>query len=681
MSRIHADIGDQVRAGQLLAEIDVSELLYRELQQAQAARAQAKANLELARVTAGRYAALIAEDAVSPQEADEKRGLHDARRADLEAVEANLRRLEQLKAYQRVVAPFAGTVTERNVDVGMLIQAGSASASGWLYKLSQTGTLRVHVNVPQNQLKMVQPGMSADLYIPGLSDQAFPAKVARVSGAFDNASRTMLVELHVFNPDGRILPGMYGQVRFRLVNPTPNLIIPVTALMVTGDGLRVATVDAQDAVHIATVEVGRDHGKQVEILKGLSDNQRVINNPRDTLTEGVKVRPVPQEEDSAKAASPGTALPSAAPQGLRHQPLPPGPRKPRRRAEPPMLASPPQGWLAVGVAAMAAGCAGHPGPPPGQDAKLPAAFVETGPWKQTPAPAAIARGDWWKVFGDPVLEALEDQATANSPRLRAAAARVEQARAVAGIVEAGRYPNVGVNVDAARYEASGNRPDQPEQSPGQRRLRQRTYSACPCMPPMRSTCGAASHARSRPPMHAQKPARLPIRLCCSRCTGKWRRPYFALRVTERELAIVEHNLELRERARQVVLARRREGLASELDVARIEADVANTQGRKGGGRSPSRRTWSYTLAVLVGTRCRKEFRINSKPDPIFPAPAIPVGLPSELLERRPDVAEAKQQLIARHAEVGRSASCVLPFDSPHGRDRIRERGLERPDQQ
>src|SRR5262245_5916262 len=226
VSRIHADIGDRVRAGQLLAEIDVPEL-DRELQQAQAARAQAKANLELARVTAGRYAALIGEEAVSPQEADEKRGIHDARRADLEAVEANLRRLEQLKAYQRVVAPFAGTVTERNVDIGMLIQAGSSSSSGWLYKLAQTTTLRVHVNVPQSQLKLVQAGMAADLFIPGLSDQPFQAKVARVSGAFDNASRTMLVELHVPNGDGRILPGMYGQVRFRLVNPTPNLIIPV----------------------------------------------------------------------------------------------------------------------------------------------------------------------------------------------------------------------------------------------------------------------------------------------------------------------------------------------------------------------------------------------------------------------------------------------------------------------
>ena len=308
VSRFHADIGDQVRAGQLLAEIDVPEL-ERELQQAQAARAQAKANLELARVTAGRYAALIGDEAVSPQEADEKRGLHEARRADLEAVEANLRRLEQLRAYQRVVAPFASTVTERNVDVGTLIQAGSTSASGWLYKVAQTATLRVHVNVPQSQLKLVQPGMAADLYIPGLSDQPFQAKVARVSGAFDNASRTMLVELHVPNGDGRILPGMYGQVRFRLVNPTPNLMIPVTALMVTGDGLRVATVDAQDTVHVAAVEVGRDHGKQVEILKGLSEDQRVINNPRDTLTDGVKVRPVPQEEEAPKPAPAATQKP------------------------------------------------------------------------------------------------------------------------------------------------------------------------------------------------------------------------------------------------------------------------------------------------------------------------------------------------------------------------------------
>jgi RND family efflux transporter MFP subunit len=304
VSRIHADIGDHVRAGQLLAEIDAPEL-DRELQQAQAARAQARANLELARVTANRYAALITDEAVSPQEADEKRGLYEARRADLEAVEANLHRLEQLKAYQRVVAPFGGTVTERNVDVGMLIQAGSASTSGWLYKLAQTGTLRVHVNVPQSQLNLVQPGMSAELTVPGLSDQPFPANVARVSGAFDNASRTMLVELHVANGDGKLLPGMYGQVRFRLVNPTPNLVIPVTALMVTGDGLRVATVDGQDAVHIAAVEVGRDYGKQVEILKGLSEDQRVINNPRDTLTEGVKVRPVPQEEEPAKSAPPG----------------------------------------------------------------------------------------------------------------------------------------------------------------------------------------------------------------------------------------------------------------------------------------------------------------------------------------------------------------------------------------
>ncbi len=320
-----------------------------------------------------------------------------------------------------------------------------------------------------------------------------------------------------------------------------------------------------------------------------------------------------------------------------------------------MLASPAQ-RLAVGVAALAAGCAGHPGPPPGQDTKLPAAFVETGPWKQTPAPAAIARGDWWKVFGDPVLDALEDQATANSPRLRAAAARVEQARAVAGIVEAGRYPNVGVNVDAARYEASGNRPDQPSKVPGNV-----AYASNVFRVPLYASYEIdlwgrlarqieAADARAEASMAAYQTVMLTLH-------GEVAQTYFALRVSERELAIVEHNLELRERARQVVLARRREGLASELDVARIEADVANTQAEKE-GVARRRVDLVYTLAVLIGT-VPEEFRINGAGSDL-PAPAVPVGLPSELLERRPDVAEAKQQLVARHAEVGAARVAFYP---------------------
>jgi multidrug efflux system outer membrane protein len=311
--------------------------------------------------------------------------------------------------------------------------------------------------------------------------------------------------------------------------------------------------------------------------------------------------------------------------------------------------------LAASLAALVTGCA-NPGPPPGQDVKLPAKFVETGPWKESPAPASIARGDWWKVFGDPVLDALEEQASANSPRLRAAAARVEQARAVAGIVEAGRYPNVGVSVDVARYEASGNRPDQPSKVPGNV-----PYASNVFRVPLYASYEIdiwgrlarqieAADARAEASLAAYQTVLLTLH-------GEVAQAYFALRVTERELAIVEHNLELRERARQVVLARRREGLASELDVSRIAADVATTQAEKE-GVARRRTDLIYSLAVLVGA-VPEEFRINSAGSDLA-TPPIPVGLPSELLERRPDVAEAKQQLISRHAEVGAARVAFYP---------------------
>ncbi len=289
LKRWLVDIGDQVKAGQVLAEIEAPEV-DRELDQAHASRAQVKANLDLARVTSDRYAALLKEEAVSPQEVDEKHGVHEARKADYAAAEANLRRLAQMKSFQRVVAPFSGTIVARNVDVGSLIQAGSASSSGWLFKLSQTETIRVHAAVPQSSMRMIKPGMTVDLVVPELGERIFPAKVMRNAGAFDPATRTMVVEMHVPNRGGPLLPGMYAQARISLVNAEPNLQVPINALMIGGDGTRVATVDTAGIIHIRPVKIGRDMGKEVEILAGLADNERVINNPRDGLLEGSKVR-------------------------------------------------------------------------------------------------------------------------------------------------------------------------------------------------------------------------------------------------------------------------------------------------------------------------------------------------------------------------------------------------------
>jgi len=299
------DIGDGVRAGQLLAEIEVPEA-ERELDEARARVQQVSAHLELARITAERYRNASRDEAVSPQELDEKLGAERVRQADLAAAKAHVQRLEQMRAYQRVTAPFSGTIVARNVEVGSLVQAGSAAANGWLFKLSQTDRMRVQANVPQNYARMIRPGMDAELMVRELGNDAFAGKVTRTAGAFDPATRTLVVELLVPNPGGRILPGMYGQVRFHVVDEHPNIVIPVTALIVGGDGLEVAVLDAKDTVRFRKVKVLRDLGKEVEVSEGLAVKERVINNPRDTLQAGQQVRAVLQEKAVEKDKKDGS---------------------------------------------------------------------------------------------------------------------------------------------------------------------------------------------------------------------------------------------------------------------------------------------------------------------------------------------------------------------------------------
>lgn len=299
LKRWLVDIGDKVTAGQLLAEIETPEL-DQELQEAQAKQGQIQVNLELARVTAERYKSLKDIDAASAQEIDEKIGAYEVRKADLAANQAQIKRLQEMRAFQRVVAPFSGTITARNVEVGSLIAAGSSSAQGWLFKLQHTETLRVFVNVPQNFLQLVKPGQEGELLVREAGQKGFASKVTRQAGALDPATRTVQVELQVPNKEGVLLPGMYGQVKFHLVNPEPNIIIPGTALMVGGDGIRVAALDSEDKVHIKQIHLGRDYGKEVEVVAGLSEKERIINNPRDTLQDGLKVKPVLMEKKADK---------------------------------------------------------------------------------------------------------------------------------------------------------------------------------------------------------------------------------------------------------------------------------------------------------------------------------------------------------------------------------------------
>jgi RND family efflux transporter MFP subunit len=231
-----------------------------------------------------------------------------------------LRQLESLKAYQRVLAPFAGIVTARNVEIGSLVSAGSSNATAWLYKIAQSETLRVFVNVPQSQMQAATIGSEAELTIPELGGKPIAATVARNAGAFDPASRTLLVELRVANADGTILPGMYGQVRFQVKQAQPPMVVPVNALLVGGDGLRLVVIDDTDTVHIRKVKLGRDLGKEVEVLEGLAENERVVNNPRDDVADGTKVKaiPAPKHDDKKKDEKPSgvpktAEAPKAAP--------------------------------------------------------------------------------------------------------------------------------------------------------------------------------------------------------------------------------------------------------------------------------------------------------------------------------------------------------------------------------
>src|SRR6185295_2358660 len=296
------DLGDAVKKGQLVAEIDSPEV-DQQLRQAratlgvaQASLLQAQANQELARVASERWAALVKERAVSQQEADEKRLTLAAREADVEASramikaqEANVKRLEELQSFKQILAPFDGVITARNVEIGTLVSEGSGTAARELFRLVQVQTLRLHVPVPETFVPAVHPGMEAALTFGAWPGKTFTGKVSRLTGAIDPASRTLLVELRVPNEDGRLLPGMYAQVTFRLAREGAPLLMASTALLVRPEGTIVALVGKDQVVHYRKVQVGRDFGTEVEILSGLDEHDTVMAVPGTMIQENQKV--------------------------------------------------------------------------------------------------------------------------------------------------------------------------------------------------------------------------------------------------------------------------------------------------------------------------------------------------------------------------------------------------------
>ena len=292
-----ADIGDHVTNGQVLAEIDTPEL-DQQLAQARAELDQANATLSLAKVTADRWTDLLKTASVSEQETVEKTADYTLKKADVEAAQANVKRLEDLKNFDHVTAPFDGTVTARNTDIGQLIAADSGPE---LFRMAQTDPLRVYVRVPQPFIHAVAPGQKAGLTFTELPGRIFEAKVTRTAGAVDPASRTLQVELQVPNPNGEILAGSYAQVRFNEAAVTNVLTLSDNALVFRAQGMQVALVGDDSKVKLQTVTLGRDFGNTVEVLAGLNATDRVINNPPDSIADGMTVQ-VEQSSDTNSVA-------------------------------------------------------------------------------------------------------------------------------------------------------------------------------------------------------------------------------------------------------------------------------------------------------------------------------------------------------------------------------------------
>lgn len=296
------DIGDQVKAGQVLAELDTPEV-DQQMRQAEADLATAQANAKLAQATAERWSALRETDAVSPQEADEKIGDADAKLALLNAAKANLQRLRELQGFQRVTAPFAGTVTARNTDIGALVSAGGSGPE--LFRIANTQTLRIYINVPQANARDIKVGSEATFQLTERPDQTFTAKIVRTARALDPTARSLLVELNFDNRNAKLLPGSFARVNVPVPTGATQLRVPVNTLLFRKEGPQVATVDANNQVQLKTVAIVQDLGNEFALGSGIAPQDRVIINPPDALVQGQPVRVAAAPTETA--AKPETA--------------------------------------------------------------------------------------------------------------------------------------------------------------------------------------------------------------------------------------------------------------------------------------------------------------------------------------------------------------------------------------
>ncbi len=292
LKKWYTDIGTRVKTGDLLAEIESPEV-DQQLSQARADLGTATANMKLAELTMNRYEALLKLQAIAKQDVDNAAGAYEADKATVASQAANVKRLEQLVAYEKVYAPFDGVITARNTDVGQLINAGNGGAAQELFHISSAARLRIFVSVPQVYSHAAVPGVAARITLTESPGSHYTGKVARNSTAIDPATRTLLTEVDIDNESGRLMPGSYAEVHLKLPAATAALIVPVTALIFRAEGLQVAVVRDGNRAELVHITQGRDFGTEVEVTSGITEKDAVIVNTPDSLTSGAPVRVEP----------------------------------------------------------------------------------------------------------------------------------------------------------------------------------------------------------------------------------------------------------------------------------------------------------------------------------------------------------------------------------------------------
>ncbi len=284
----YADIGQHVSNGQVLAQIDSPDV-DQQLIRARATLNQSQANLTLAGVTTQRYQDLIKSNSVAQQEVDQNNQNLTSQQAAVVSAAADVKQLEEQQGYERVTAPFSGVVTARRTDIGDLINAGNSGTGAELFRLSRIDVMRIFVSVPEAYSQQITTGMHVTVQLTELPNQTFDGQVARNNHAIDPATRTLLVEVDVPNPGGRLLPGAYGQVHFKLASPTRPLIVPSGSILFQSAGPQVAIVTAKNTVELRKVVIGRDFGNTMEITNGISSQDSIVASPPDYLVNGMPV--------------------------------------------------------------------------------------------------------------------------------------------------------------------------------------------------------------------------------------------------------------------------------------------------------------------------------------------------------------------------------------------------------